>query len=302
MESAVMPRSRLIPILEAIFAVVIWGGTFIATKIALQEASPATIVWLRFAMGVVILGAAVLLRRQFALPERGDIAYLALLGFIGVTFHQWLQATGLQTAQATTTAWIVASTPVFIAILGWLVLHERFGPARVAGIVLAALGVLIVVSKGRFGALASGQEGTIGDFLIFISAINWAVYTVLSRRELSRHPAARMMFYVMLFGWLFTTVWIFGFGPGVRELAGLSSRSWIAILMLGIFGSGLAYIAYYDALQALPASQLGAFLNIEPLVTTMLAAAMIGEAITGITLLGGAAILLGVYLVNRRNA
>lgn len=297
-----MPRSRLIPILEAIFAVVIWGGTFIATKIALQEASPATIVWLRFAMGVVILGAAVLLRRQFALPERGDIAYLALLGFIGVTFHQWLQATGLQTAQATTTAWIVASTPVFIAILGWLILHERFGPARVAGIVLAALGVLIVVSKGRFGALASGQEGTIGDFLIFISAINWAVYTVLSRRELGRHPAARMMFYVMLFGWLFTTVWIFGFGPGVRELAGLSSRAWIAILMLGIFGSGLAYIAYYDALQALPASQLGAFLNIEPLVTTMLAAAMIGEAITGITLLGGAAILLGVYLVNRRNA
>ena len=297
-----MPRSRLIPILEAIFAVVIWGGTFIATKIALQEASPATIVWLRFAMGVVILGAAVLLRRQFALPERGDIAYLALLGFIGVTFHQWLQATGLQTAQATTTAWIVASTPVFIAILGWLVLHERFGPARVAGIVLAALGVLIVVSKGRFGALASGKEGTIGDFLIFISAINWAVYTVLSRRELGRHPAARMMFYVMLFGWLFTTVWIFGFGPGVRELAGLSSRAWIAILMLGIFGSGLAYIAYYDTLQALPASQLGAFLNIEPLVTTMLAAAMIGEAITGITLLGGAAILLGVYLVNRRNA
>ena len=297
-----MPRSRLIPILEAIFAVVIWGGTFIATKIALQEASPATIVWLRFAMGVVILGAAVLLRRQFALPERGDIAYLALLGFIGVTFHQWLQATGLQTAQATTTAWIVASTPVFIAILGWLVLHERFGPARVAGIILAALGVLIVVSKGRFGALESGQEGTIGDFLIFISAINWAVYTVLSRRELGRHPAARMMFYVMLFGWLFTTVWIFGFGPGVRELAGLSSRAWIAILMLGIFGSGLAYIAYYDALQALPASQLGAFLNIEPLVTTMLAAAMIGEAITGITLLGGAAILLGVYLVNRRNA
>ena len=295
-----MPRSRLIPILEAIFAVVIWGGTFIATKIALQEASPATIVWLRFAMGVVILGAAVLLRRQFALPERGDIAYLALLGFIGVTFHQWLQATGLQTAQATTTAWIVASTPVFIAILGWLVLKEKFGWVRILGIVLAAAGVLAVVSKGNPLALVSGKEGTVGDFLIFISAMNWAVYTVLSRRELSRHPAARMMFFVMLFGWLFTTVWIFGLGPGLSELAGLSIRAWAAILALGVFGSGLAYIAYYDALQALPASQLGVFLNIEPLVTTLLAAAMIGEAITIVTLLGGAIILLGVYLVNRK--
>jgi drug/metabolite transporter (DMT)-like permease len=295
-----MPKSRFVPLLEAIFAVVVWGGTFIATKIALQEASPATIVWIRFAIGVMILGTTVLLRKQFALPERTDIAYLALLGFIGVTFHQWLQATGLQTAQATTTAWIVASTPVFIAILGWLMLRERFGPVRVAGIVLAALGVLLVVSKGRLGDLASGREGTIGDLLIFISAMNWAVYTVLSRRELERHPAARMMFYVMLFGWLFTTVWIFGFGPGVSEMAGLSAKAWIAILVLGIFGSGLAYIAYYDALQALPASQLGAFLNIEPLVTTLMAAAMIGESITAITLLGGAIIILGVYLVNRK--
>jgi len=295
-----MQKSKFLAYLEALFAVVIWGGTFIATKIALQEASPATIVWVRFAIGVVILGAAVLLRKQFAFPARSDLAFLALLGFIGVTFHQWLQATGLQTAQATTTAWIVASTPVFIAILGWLVLKEKFGWVRILGIVLAATGVLLVVSKGNLSGLFSGKEGTVGDILIFISAINWAVYTVLSRRELSRHPAARMMFYVMLFGWLFTTLWIFGLGPGMSELGTLSARAWAAILVLGIFGSGLAYIAYYDALQALPASQLGAFLNIEPLVTTLMAAAMIGEAITAITLFGGAIILLGVYLVNRR--
>ena len=295
-----MQKSKFLAYLEALFAVVIWGGTFIATKIALQEASPATIVWVRFAIGVVILGAAVLLRKQFAFPARSDLAFLALLGFIGVTFHQWLQATGLQTAQATTTAWIVASTPVFIAILGWQVLKEKFGWVRILGIVLAAAGVLLVVSKGNLSGLFSGKEGTVGDILIFISAINWAVYTVLSRRELSRHPAARMMFYVMLFGWLFTTLWIFGLGPGTSELGMLSARAWAAILVLGIFGSGLAYIAYYDALQALPASQLGAFLNIEPLVTTLMAAAMIGEAITAITLFGGAIILLGVYLVNRR--
>ncbi len=220
-----MPKSKVLPYLEAVFAVVIWGGTFIATKIALQEASPATIVWIRFAIGVVILGATVGLRKQFAIPDTNDLAYLALLGFIGVTFHQWLQATGLQTAQATTTAWIVASTPVFIAILGWLILKEKFGPVRIAGIVLAALGVLIVVSKGDVKALATGQEGTFGDLLIFISAINWAIYTVLSRRELGRHPAARMMFYVMLFGWLFTTIWIFGFGPGMSEIGRLSTKS-----------------------------------------------------------------------------
>ena len=295
-----MPKTKLLAYLEAVFAVVIWGGTFIATKIALQEVSPATIVWTRFAIGVVILGAAMLARKQFAIPEGSDLAYLALLGFLGVTFHQWLQATGLQPAQATTTAWIVATTPVFIALLGWLVLKEKFGPLRILGIALAAFGVLLIVSKGDLASLASGHFGTPGDFLIFISAINWAVYTILARRELGRHPAARMIFFVMLFGWLFTTVWIFGFGPGLSELPHISVQGWAAILMLGIFGSGLAYIAYNDALQALPASQLGVFIYIEPLVTMVVAAILLAEAVTVASFIGGAATILGVYLVNRK--
>jgi len=295
-----MPKSKLIPYLEAIFTVVVWGGTFIATKIALQEVSPATIVWLRFAMGVVILGATVLMRKQFAIPEKGEWLYFALLGFIGVTFHQWLQANGLITAQATTTAWIVATTPIFIALLGWLVLKEKLNWIQVGGIAAAALGVLLIVSKGNLGALFTGKEGSIGDLLVLISAPNWAIYTVLSRRELARHPAARMMFYVMLLGWLFTNIWIFGFGPGLSEIHNITLKGWIAILVLGIFGSGLAYIAWYDALQALPASQLGVFLNIEPLVTTLLAALLLNESITLLVLLGGGIIILGIYLVNWR--
>ena len=295
-----MPKSKLIPYLEAIFTVVVWGGTFIATKIALQEVSPATIVWLRFAMGVVILGATVLMRKQFAIPEKGEWLYFALLGFIGVTFHQWLQANGLITAQATTTAWIVATTPIFIALLGWLVLKEKLNWIQVGGIAAAALGVLLIVSKGNLGALFTGKEGSIGDLLVLISAPNWAIYTVLSRRELARHPAARMMFYVMLLGWLFTNIWIFGFGPGLSEIHNITLKGWVAILVLGIFGSGLAYIAWYDALQALPASQLGVFLNIEPLVTTLLAALLLNESITLLVLLGGGIIILGIYLVNWR--
>lgn len=295
-----MPKPRPLPTLSALFAVVIWGGTFIATKIALKEVSPATIVWIRFGIGVIILGIAVLARRQFALPAKSDLPYLLLLGFIGVTFHQWLQATGLQTARATTTAWIVATIPVFTALLGWLVLKEKMGWVRVGGIGIAALGVLLIVSNGDVRALFTGETGTIGDLLILISALNWAMYTILSRRELARHPAARMMFYVMLFGWLFACIWIFGFGPGLTELPRLTVSGWTSILILGIFGSGLAYIAWYDALSEIPASQLGVFINIEPLVTMLLAAPMLGEQITLISLLGGAIIILGVWLVNRK--
>lgn len=285
--------------LEALFAVIIWGGTFIATKLALQEASPSTLVWLRFGMGVLILGATVALRRQFARPSRAEWGYFALVGFIGVTFHQWLQATGLQTAAATTTAWIVATIPVFTALLGWLFLKEKLGGLRIFGIALAAAGVLLIVSKGDLSALAAGNFGTPGDFLILISAVNWAVFSILSRRGLEKHPAARMMFYVMLFGWLFASIWLFGFGPGWSEIPHFTLSGWSNILILGIFASGLAYIAWYDALQVIPASQLGAFIYIEPLVTMVMATFILGEAITVVSILGGAATIAGVYLVNR---
>jgi drug/metabolite transporter (DMT)-like permease len=296
-----MTQSRkTIVYLEALFAVIVWGATFVATKVALREASPATIVWLRFGMGVLILGAAALARRQFALPSLREWAYFALLGFLGVTFHQWLQATGLITAAATTTAWIVATIPVFTALLGWLFLKERPGWQGVAGIGLAALGVLLIVSHGDLGALARGSFGSVGDFLILVSAINWAVFSVFSRHGLKSHPAARMMFYVMLTGWVFAAVWLFGFGPGLGELAQISAPGWVSLLVLGIFGSGLAYIAWYDALQELPAGQLSVFIYIEPLVTVVVAAAVLGEPVTAASLAGGALTLGGVYLVNRR--
>ena len=197
------------------------------------------------------------------------------------------------------TAWIVATIPIFTALLGWLFLKEKLGIIRVIGIVVASLGVLLVVSKGDLASLAAGRFGTPGDFLILTSAVNWAVFSVLSRRGLASHPPARMMFYVMLLGWIFAWVWIFGAGPGITEIPHLTPSGWASLLFLGIFGSGLAYIAWYDALKVLPASQLGVFIYIEPLVTMIVAASLLSEAVTAAAVIGGAVTILGIYLVNK---
>jgi drug/metabolite transporter (DMT)-like permease len=294
-------RSQQVAYAKVTFAVVVWGASFIATKVALQDISPVTVVWLRFAMGVVILGAAVGARKQFALPKVNELGYFALLGFIGITFHQWLQSTGLVTAQASTTAWIVATTPVFIALLGTLLLKEKLGWIKVGGILLAGLGVLLVVSKGELSTLAAGRIGTPGDLLILISAPNWAVFSVLSRQGLQKHPAARMMLYVMGLGWLFTSALFFA-GPRLAEIGQLTLNGWLAVGFLGIACSGLAYIFWYDGLQAIPAAQVGAFLYLEPLVAVVVAALVLGEAILAASLVGGLIILLGVWLVNRPTA
>ena len=295
-----MNRKHIAAYIEVAFAVIVWGVSFIATKLALRDLSPVTVVWLRFLIGVVILGIVAKVRHQFLLPRKQDWFYLALLGFLGVTFHQWLQSTGLLTVQASTTAWVVATTPVFIAILSWLFLHEKLDWQQVSGIILAAVGVLLVVSKGNIVGLLNGQFGTLGDILIFISAVNWAVFSILSSRGLKKYQPTQMMFIIMTIGWLFTSI-LFFTGGGLSDVFHITWTSFIGVGFLGIFCSGLAYIAWYDGLQALPATQIGAFLYIEPLVAVIVAWAILGESILLVTLAGGGIILLGVRLVQKFN-
>jgi drug/metabolite transporter (DMT)-like permease len=285
-------------ILKALFAVTVWGASFVATKISLQYVVPTTLVWLRFTMGVIVLGVAVGLSKKFSLPHGKDWGYFAVLGFLGITFHQWLQSTGLVTAQATTTAWIVATIPVFMALLGLIVLREHLAFYQVGGIILAALGVLVVITKGDLAALLVGKFGTPGDFLVLMSAPNWAIFSALSRSGLKRHPSTLMMFHVMSFGWFFTSI-LFFLTSGVSEIISIPWDGWIAVTFLGVFCSGIAYIFWYDALKVLPVAQTGAFLYLEPLITVIVAALILREAVLLATLIGGFTILVGVWLVNR---
>lgn len=291
-------KENRMAILKALFAVTVWGASFIATKLSLQYATPITVVWLRFSMGVVILGVAVALGRQFSLPKGKDWGYFAILGFLGITFHQWLQSTGLVTSQATTTGWIIASTPIFMALLGLIILKEQLAWHQIAGIILAAFGVLLVVTKGDLTTILVGKFGTSGDFLVLISAVNWAVFSALSRPGLKRHPSTLMIFYVMCFGWFFTSILFFS-SSGIQQIRLIPWDGWMAITFLGVFCSGIAYIFWYDALKVLPVAQTGAFLYFEPIITVIVAALVLRESILLATLVGGITILIGVWLVNR---
>jgi drug/metabolite transporter (DMT)-like permease len=294
-------RRRLIALLKAAFAVVVWGASFIATKLALREISPVVVIWLRFGIGIVILGWFVARRKELALPAARELGFFAFLGFLGITFHQWLQVTGLLTAQATTTAWIITTIPIFIAILGRFMLREKLGWDRIGGIFLATLGVLLIVSRGDIQSVLLGRFGTHGDFLVLISAVNWAVFSVLSRKALKNHPAIQMLFYVMFFGWIFTSIWLASTSH-ISEILSLSLRGWISISFLGVLCTGIAYIFWFDALKELIASQVGSFLYIEPLVAVVVAGLILQEPLFLAALLGGALILAGVWLVNRRAA
>ncbi len=294
-----LPRLVTRAYLGALFAVVVWGASFIATKLAVREAGPLTVICIRFGIGVLVLFAAVARRGGFYLPPAANLLKFLAIGVLGITVHQGLQVTGLVTAQASTTSWIITATPLTMALVGWVVLKERLHWRQGAGIAVGAAGVLLVVSRGDWHALAAGSFGSVGDFLVSLSTITWALFSVYSRQALQRHAAATMMLYVMVGGWLAAAVpW--ALTGGLADMGRLTAAGWTSLVFLGVFCSGLAYVFWYDALRVLPTARVGIMLYLEPLVTMVVAAVLLGEVITAAAILGGLIILVGVRVATVR--
>jgi drug/metabolite transporter (DMT)-like permease len=286
------------PRLGALVAIVLWGLSFVATKAALREIAPVTLITTRFALGVGLLVSLLALRRQPLVPPREDWPALALMGFVGVFVHQLLQSFALTLTTAVRTGWLIGLIPIWSAILAAVFLRERLGAVKVAGLGLGFAGAALVVTRGRLEAGLLALPGTRGDLLILASTLNWAIYTTLGHGTLRRLGSLRATGGAMFLGWAML-VPLFVRAGAWREYGGLSATGWVAVLFLGLGCSGLAYWLWYGALERIETAKVAAFLYLEPLVTLAAAVAMLGEPVGLATIAGGLMVLAGVALVQR---
>jgi drug/metabolite transporter (DMT)-like permease len=291
-------KTRLAAQGAALAAVVMWGISFVATKLALDEASPIAVIVLRFGIGVAVVHAILALRRRPFLPPRDALPQLALMGFIGVFVHQVIQANALTMTTAVRTGWLIGITPIWSSILAAIFLKEKFGATKVAGIAIAAAGALLLITRGQLSAASFQLPTTRGDLLILLSTVNWAVYTVAGRSTLKRVGSERTTAASMLLGFLMLAPFSIT-NPVWTHLGALSATAWTAIIFLGVGCSALGYLFWYAALEKLETSQVAVFLYIEPLVTLLAAVVLIGETVDWTTVVGGILVLAGVTAVQR---
>ncbi len=284
------------PRLGALAAILFWGVSFVATKAVLREISPVALVFTRAGVGTLLLTAILLLRGKPVLPPRDALVPLAAMGFVGVAFHQLLQARGLTLTSAVNAGWLIGLTPLWSAMLSALLLKERFGIAKIAGLVVGFAGAVLVVTRGDAGARPLALPETRGDLLVLASTLNWALYTVLGHPTIRRLGPTRATAGAMLLGWLMLLV-PFAMRAGWNDYARLSLTGWGAVLFLGIACSGLGYLLWYGALERVEPSRVAALLYLEPLVTMAAAVALLGEPIRATTVVGGMMVVAGVIVV-----
>jgi len=285
----------------ALWAIIFWGLSFIATKVALREIHPFTLLTLRFGLGGLLLLLFQLQKDKRFLKKFSskDWISIILLALVGVSAHTLLQAYGLLYTTAINTGWIIAVMPIFITIVARFYLREPITLRKVGGIILGFIGVFLVISKGVRSPSLFRFGSTFGDILILISAITWTAFTIGGRGFLSRFSPLAAITPIMIVGCLIT----FPFTWLKWEwniLFRLSLSGWMGILFLGVFCSGLAYLFWYSALEKKDSGIVGMYLYLEPFVTLIGAYFLLNEEIGWITLMGGGMILLGVYLATKK--
>lgn len=285
----------------ALGAVIFWGFSFIATKVALKEVHPFILLMLRYAIGALLLLLIQYSRDRTFLRTFSyqDWIHIFLLAAVGVSGLGLLQAYGLLYTTAINTGWIIAINPIFITLAARLILGETITVRKMIGILLGFSGTFLIISKGIFSFPLFRFTSTFGDLLVLVSALAWTTFTVGGKGVISRFTPLSVVTAIMISG-CFIIFPLSILRGGWNNILHLSLPAWMSIFFLGVFCSGLGYLFWYSALRKKDSAVIGMYLYLEPLFTLIGAYLLLGEEIYWTTLTGGGMTLLGVYLATQR--
>ena len=256
----------------------LWASAFAAIRAALLAFPPGELALLRFLVASATLGGITVARRA-PLPRRRDLPVLFLLGLTGITFYHLALNSGEVVVTAGAASLLIASAPMFTALLATFVLGERLPPLGWLGIGLGLVGVALI-SLGEGGGVRLEPRALV----ILGAAISASLYTVLQKRYIVRYPPLAFTTYFVWAG----TIPLLVFLPGLlKELPHAPPAAIAAAVYLGVFPAGLAYVLWVYCLTVLSASRLSSFLYLNPVLAIGIAWGWLGEVPTWPSLVGG---------------
>jgi drug/metabolite transporter (DMT)-like permease len=268
-----------------------WASAYAGIRDALQAFGPGQVALARLLVAAVVLALYAVATRM-RMPEIRDLPVVLLAGLLAFAVYHVALNYGEITVSAGAAGVLIATAPVFTALLAATFLGERLRPMGWAGMAVSFAGAaLISVDEG--GGLALDP----GAFLILLSAVCVSVYFVFQRPYLAKYGALAFTTYAIWAG----TVFVLPYLPGLflQSLTAPTGTS-LVLVYLGLFPTALGYVTYAYAMSRMNASAAVSFLYLIPVLAYLIGWAWLGEAPTSLSVLGGLLTLAGVVLVNRR--
>ena len=277
--------------------ILIWGINFAVVKAALAEMTPLSFNSIRFLLASTLTLLLLRLIEGDVGFARGDWWRLLGLGLIGNTCYQLLFINGIDRTTAGNSALLLATTPIFVSLIGAAFGVERVGKLAWVGVFFSFAGIfMVIVGSGKELGLAKETIG--GDILILIGALVWSLYTVLSKPMLSRYSALKLTALAMAAGTPFIVLFSI---PQLlaQDWATVSWRGWLGLFFSGSMAIALAYIIWNSGVSKVGGARTAVYSNLSPVIAAIFAWLTLGEAITTFMVVGTAMIFLGIYLTRR---
>ncbi|WP_106498007.1 DMT family transporter [Lentibacillus sp. Marseille-P4043] len=270
--------------------VVVWGSNFVFGKILVQDFSPTLLTSLRLFFIVFVLTGIALSKKHVKRLNKNDLLAILFLGIIGVFVNQWSFFVGLQTADPTTSALILATTPILTGFLAAIFLKEKITIRTLLGSVVAIIGIYLVVTKGDLTSINIDK----GLIWIVVTMITFAIMIIITRVLSQRVDPLSITFYSNIVGFIVSIPFVFIIDRPMR--ISVAIPDWALLIGTAVIVHGIATLIWNNNIRHVDASKASILSNLEPFVAMIVGLLLLSKPVTGIELVGSVFIVGGVIL------
>jgi len=275
----------------------VWGINFSVVKTALTDLSPLSFDSIRFGLAsLFILTLLWVLERDLSF-RREDIGRLFLLGLIGNTIYQLLFINGIFLTTAGNSSLILATTPIFVALLSSVLGVERVERRVWYSVMLSFIGILLIV-QGAGRTITLTDQSWIGDLLILAGTICWSAYTVLSKPLLQRYTPLKLTAWTMVMG---TPLLVLVSIPSLKEQnwGSVSLQGWLGLIYSFCFAIAIGYVVWYTGVSRIGSAKTALYENLITVIALAVAWLFLSERMTLLQIIGAVLVLTSLYLARR---
>ena len=265
----------------------IWGSVYVAGKMASGSLPSFLVASLRCVISMVPLW--MMCRKHLPLRiEKEDWKWFWIIGFLGYFFCIQSIQLGIQLTGASMASLINALTPVAVTVLAALILKEKITPVKILCLILALAGTFVITAG------ASTKSETAGVLIVLAGMTGFGAASVLMRRLTAKYPPVLVTTLSMTLSLLFNVP--VGIASALTQPVHFTAEAVIALIYLGVVGSGLGQVTWTGALSILPASTCSLFYPLQPMFSAILGALLLNESFKPTFFIGLALISLDVVL------
>ncbi|WP_424356887.1 DMT family transporter [Methanocella sp. MCL-LM] len=277
-----------------VLIMVVWGGSFIASKVGLDGMYPIELATLRFAIAtpVLLLITVALCGWRSLIVQKKDFWVLFIMAMTGITLQYITQLVAMTYTTVTNTALLINMGTFFVIIPSIFLLKEKFSSDNLLGVGIAFAGLVLVATNGKL----EFAPHLIGDGIILISAALWAVYILIGNKLAGKYSVLTQLNYIFVIG--FIGLLPFYFLTPRHDIAQFSPVSWVSLLYLAIFCSIICYFFFNDAIIKIGPSKSAIYQYLEPVFAIIFAIVLLGEPLTVFIAAGALLAIIGIAMAD----